>query len=680
MPDLTRLELVGGFRLSADGHPLRIKNRKAQAILAYLSLVPGASESRERLAGLLWSESSEEKARASLRQTLHDLRVALDGLSHPIIDFSHAEITLHIEHISVDIRDMVSDGEADRVSPHLFKEKRPADALLLGFEDLDPAFRMWLLVQRQNIQERTVRLLEDKLDRNNIDSISRRQFAEALLNLDPTHEGACQFLMIYFAERGDSVSALRVYKTLWDLLDEEYEIEPSQRTQDLVVQLKMGGIKETVDQIVLPAPVPGALPDSIVASTQRPQSEPTPLLVIVKAFANEGVPAEKLHIVEGFRHELLAALVRFRELAVFEDVEGEGGDQEITANSTSIAIEGRAFAEDGSLYLTLMLRERTERRYLWSTRQKLSVERWYESQQSVIRQLAGILKIQISQERLSRIAKLPPVSTDVFDRWLVGQELQSRWRPEEEKRSQEIFRQIVREAPFFGPAFSSLAQIINARHLVFPGYRRSPELTREALEFATEAVLLDPFDSRAQLCLAWSHALNNDFNSAALNFQLAHELNESDPWTLVSSAQGLAFCGEQADANRLAKDVLQFGFGASQLNWGYLVGLRFLDGDYEGCVTAAQHAKDAIYNLRAWKTAALAQLGRMDEAAQEAKLFVELISQNWFGSGAPTKSAIIAWLLHCFPIRDAEKWEALRDGLAKAGLAARLEDLTAAKQ
>ena len=48
---------------------------KAIALLAYLALEPGP-HSREELAGLLWGESPEAEARASLRQTLRAIRAA----------------------------------------------------------------------------------------------------------------------------------------------------------------------------------------------------------------------------------------------------------------------------------------------------------------------------------------------------------------------------------------------------------------------------------------------------------------------------------------------------------------------------------------------------------------------------------------------------------------------------
>ena len=49
---------------------------KALALLAFLALEPGI-HTREELAAMLWGESPEEEARASLRQTLRSIRAAL---------------------------------------------------------------------------------------------------------------------------------------------------------------------------------------------------------------------------------------------------------------------------------------------------------------------------------------------------------------------------------------------------------------------------------------------------------------------------------------------------------------------------------------------------------------------------------------------------------------------------
>ena len=68
----------------------------------------------------------------------------------------------------------------------------------------------------------------------------RKEIAAAIVNLDPTHEHACRYLMQVHAEEGDVAGALRIYKALWDLLDRDYGMEPSPATEELVANIKLG--------------------------------------------------------------------------------------------------------------------------------------------------------------------------------------------------------------------------------------------------------------------------------------------------------------------------------------------------------------------------------------------------------------------------------------------------------
>ncbi|HKU63354.1 MAG TPA: AAA family ATPase [Gemmatimonadales bacterium] len=79
MPGVT-LTLLGPPTLSSGGVPVVPQpGSKALALLAFLVLEPHA-HSRETLAALLWGESPEHEARASLRQALKQLRTGLGEL------------------------------------------------------------------------------------------------------------------------------------------------------------------------------------------------------------------------------------------------------------------------------------------------------------------------------------------------------------------------------------------------------------------------------------------------------------------------------------------------------------------------------------------------------------------------------------------------------------------------
>ncbi len=70
---LLTLRLLGSPLVEIDGEPPTFDTRKALALLAYLALT-GRRQRRDSLAGLLWPEYSQDRARAALRRTLSVLR------------------------------------------------------------------------------------------------------------------------------------------------------------------------------------------------------------------------------------------------------------------------------------------------------------------------------------------------------------------------------------------------------------------------------------------------------------------------------------------------------------------------------------------------------------------------------------------------------------------------------
>src|SRR5882724_9545243 len=72
-----RLSLLGRVVAHAGEREIDIANRKCRALLGYLALSDAPEQTRERVIGVLWSETGEERARASLRQALYELRTAL---------------------------------------------------------------------------------------------------------------------------------------------------------------------------------------------------------------------------------------------------------------------------------------------------------------------------------------------------------------------------------------------------------------------------------------------------------------------------------------------------------------------------------------------------------------------------------------------------------------------------
>jgi DNA-binding SARP family transcriptional activator/tetratricopeptide (TPR) repeat protein len=236
------LRLLGPPSLIKAGRPARLHSAKTLALLAYLILEADVSHSREKLAGLLWGESPDARARQSLRQALYSLRRALGSQCLALEE--GAVVFDPPPDLWVDVLEFPSlapgdpnlrDLDALRRAAHLYR-----GTLLEGLELSDcPAFDEWLFFQRDTLEQRIVGVLQalvDELLRQG-EYREAQAFAGRLVTLDPLHEGAHQRLMRIYAVLGDRDGVRRQYRLCTDVLAGEMGIEPGAETQALYRQL-----------------------------------------------------------------------------------------------------------------------------------------------------------------------------------------------------------------------------------------------------------------------------------------------------------------------------------------------------------------------------------------------------------------------------------------------------------
>src|SRR6202171_3458595 len=243
------VSLVGRPSIMFGGRLVELRTQKASAVLSYLALTEAKHESRERLVGLLWSRSDEERARASLRQVVRELRTAFDDAGYGGFSAGRLSVQLDAEKVEVDIESIIRLAESGSVHPLLLNTPDIGERILEGLDDLDPSFRIWVLAKRQTIHDRLMRRLGAGLVAEHVAAGAKKEIATAIVNLDPTHEEACCHLMRVHAEQGDVAGALRIYKALWDLLDRDYGMEPSPVTEELVADIKLGVFQRPATQL-----------------------------------------------------------------------------------------------------------------------------------------------------------------------------------------------------------------------------------------------------------------------------------------------------------------------------------------------------------------------------------------------------------------------------------------------
>ncbi len=664
------LNLLDGFVASKqDGSHLVLKNRKACGVLAYLALNPAMSETRERLAGLLWSDRSEEQARASLRQSVKQLKTALSATGSLPLVITHQAISIRPGQIKVDLAEISDLSSKGIVHDDLLYGHVSPERILYGFETLDASYSAWLYVVRRKWHDRLLDLLLANLRRSSGSSAVRKRAAQALIKLDHTHEEAHRFLISDAANNGNLPAALRLYEELWTLLGDEYDTEPSADTQELIVRIKTGDYGASTDRespVIAPNRSSGESPNDADA-IELP-------VLIISDFQSGELAEQQDRMIGSFRRDLIASLIRFRDWAVVDGAGtslrtslpvDENGSQ---AENSHYRIDGSYFRYEEATQLVLTLMRLDSGRYIWSERFDLSPDTWSAAQRQIVTRMSAGLNIEISAQRAAQQIVTPDTSVNVYDLWLRAYRLVWSWDPPARQEAELLFRQVIDRCPSFAPAYSGLASIYSSQHVICPGVYPDRSKLHESVSLAQESVVLDPLDVRSQISVAWANGMIGRFDQSELHHRLAYELNPNNPTTLFSCANGLSMCGDIDSGVQLSREALRISPIIQPVQWAYLASTRFICGDYEGCCEAAKGAGTAIPMAPGWRAAALGQLGLTDLSKAAATEFLEFMRRHWVGSEPFSDSRAIDWFLQHCPLKQESVRKRAREGLARAGL------------
>ncbi|MCB1810067.1 MAG: AAA family ATPase, partial [Candidatus Competibacteraceae bacterium] len=271
-----KLNLLGGFELrSENDRVVAFALKKAKALLAYVALQPNQVHTRDKLASLLWEESSDAQARLSLRQALAAMRKALPKADDFITaDSDSVTLTATPGQFEVDVlafEALLSDAshESLRQAAALYQGE-----FLEGFNPRAPSFEDWLMAQRNRLREQAMQALSLLFEHaqaggHDEDAV---KFAMQLLALDPLRESVQRGLMSVYARQGRYGTALKQYRLCRTVLQRELGIGPEAKTDQLyrdIIQSRRQTVTET--EAVLPLlPVPSRKTSAVVSVEANP--------------------------------------------------------------------------------------------------------------------------------------------------------------------------------------------------------------------------------------------------------------------------------------------------------------------------------------------------------------------------------------------------------------------------
>ena len=220
------ITLLGQFSLVRDDHRVELPSTTGR-LVAVVAL--SGDPSRSRLAGMLLPDTTEERARSSLRNALWQAGQSAPGLLH-----ANGSVQLATD-VQVDVRALREAAHrlmaSGSVEPTDLALQRYCERELLPDWD-DP----WVSQERLRLQQLQLHLLESIAGF----CLAQGRFALAIdsalaaLRLDLLHEGAHRTIIRAHIEAGNNAAAVRAYRHCVQILEDELGIEPSPETMALV--------------------------------------------------------------------------------------------------------------------------------------------------------------------------------------------------------------------------------------------------------------------------------------------------------------------------------------------------------------------------------------------------------------------------------------------------------------
>ena len=619
------LKLIGNVEVRIADVVLDVRNRKLLALLALVGIAGRSLLSREEIIGKLWSEAPDEKAKASLRNLLYlQKELSADGAVR-LFNSQQSSICYLGDPNFSDLQ-------------QLFRAARERDAsylasvslqsfekdLLRGLDDIDPSLDEWIAESRSNVSDRLAQALQECLRDETSVTESNRAIATRLSELKSENELATRYLMRLDAVAGNTGEALRRYETLWNVLEERFDVEPSGATSDLAIALKMPPTKAA----------------TVLLRSNEPQAT-----IFIRNFATGDLEGAEF-FVAGIRAELLDALFAIEEWVIVEP-----DDDNLTVSGSGF-FELRGVIAPGlsKVRLILTLKDLSTGRIIWNEQIPLDVEAWTENTILAVQRLASLLVTSVEVERFDQLSRLDPAELSDFDRVTRARVLMYDWDTDKDQEAEVLLRSVL-DSPHIGMRGRiGLVELLNSRQVVFPGIEEPKDQRAEALDLARECVSAGRHRGDAQLCLAWAALQAGEVQEAIAAAESAAEASTSNPRRLTSAAEVLSLAGEIDSGLRYARLSEQLDFGTSRLNHGYRVSVFFAAREHDDCMRAAEQSKGAIVLGDGYAAAAAMEAGDADRAVIHWQRFHNRLEASWCGAQPPCWNSARDWMANASPM------------------------------
>lgn len=612
--------ILDRFSLIAEGREVPVRGQKQRAILAWFCLTGSPTIPRDRLADLLWSDSDAEKARGSLRNTLHVL--ARDSAPLVLLEGDRQHIRAHFTPCTCEVMRALVQWDAADTAPLAALSLSDAETRFAAdLWGLDPGFDQFLIERRTAWLAQITQGLQTRLAAAS-GRPEARVLAERLRELTPQDEQATRSLMQLEIAAGNKAAALDHYRRLWEVLDEDFDVEPSSETQALAVSLKLSGT---------------------ASASTLPQIEER-ITIFLHPFSLAGLSEEDQIVISAVQAEISAALFAVEDWVTIE----AGPDLLPPARVGNYELRGRLSPGLEDMRLILTLKDLGSGAILWTWPLQLHRDDWVRNSGFAVQRMAMRLTGRLEAHYISGIESYSDTELADYRKLIRARWLMRDWSPDADRRAEALLRSVASGGDLGLRARVGLAELLNSRELIFPGIGPVHAGVPEALEIGRTITAEAPERGDAWLAFGWSSILLDDMQSAAHAASVVADLSQCNPRRLSGAAEMMALSGDVARAARLATAAAQLDSGVCRVSMGYRTPVALLSGQYDLAMELADKSQGTIPFTYAYGAAAAVMARKPREAEEFWARFCRDLSARWRGNRAPDP---LRWFLSASSMR-----------------------------
>ena len=430
-------------------------------------------------------------------------------------------------------------------------------------------------------------------------------------------------------------------------------------------------VKNVAEPIRVYLVLPNRIPGGSTAAAGAEFDLPDKPSIAVLPFDNLSGDAEQDFLVDGITEDLITALSKIRWFFVIArnstyTYKGKAVEVKQVAKELGVryVLEGSVRTAGNRVRVTAQLIDATTGRHVWAERYDRQMEDIFALQDEMTQTIVGAVEPELSAAERDRVVSKPPESMDAWQSYQRGLWHMWNYQRDDHDSALELLGRATELDPSFAPAHAYLSYVHYQG--VIMGWAEDNEKTLAAgMAEAREALKHDDKDPVAYFAAGRIHMMQGRHDDSIAALETAIQLNPSFAQAYHGLGMALCLAGRLEDAKEALAQSERLS-PRDPILWASTIVHALtcvLAGDYDEGV---QWARKTIQNPRAkgyWPhavhAAALAQLGRMDEARAAVDKALD---------GMPELT--LSYLEKTLPTKEPDGLAPYLDGLRSAGLPA----------